>query len=261
MNKYIKDALGVAGIVLGVAVCWSVITYADSYSKSIQPSSFRSFTVSADGDEVTVPDVAEFTFSVITEGGKDLGALQGDNTSKVNKGVEFVKSQGVEAKDITTSGYSVSPRYETSNCYSLSMDGRVCPPPAIVGYTVTSTVSVKARDFTKVGSILSGVVDNGANSVSELQFVIDDPSIAEAKAKEKAIEKAKVKAKDLSKAAGFNIGRLLSVSEGSGYYPSYRSAAYDMAGSAKVISAAPAPVIEPGSQKVNVSVTLTYEIR
>jgi hypothetical protein len=260
MNKYIKNGLGIAGVILGVMLGWSALSYADSFSKSIEPSSFRSFTVSAEGEEIAVPDVAEFSFSVITEGGKDLAALQEENTEKVNKAVEFVKANGIESKDIKTSAYQVSPRYETSNCYGVYSDGRICPPPQIVGYTVTSSSSVKVRDFSKVGDILSGVVSNGANSVSQLSFAIDDPTSVTGKARNEAIAKAMEQADSVASAAGFRVGRLLSISENGGYYPIYRSSLSKDIGVAEA-SYAPSPVIEPGSETVTVSVMMTYEIR
>jgi hypothetical protein len=261
MNKYIKDGLGIAGVILGVAIGWSALSYVDTYSKSTEPSSYRSFTVSAEGEEVAVPDVAEFSFSVITEGGKDLAALQSENTAKVNKAIDFVKSKGIEAKDIKTSSYQVSPRYETSNCYGVYADGRTCPPPQIVGYTVTSSSDVKVRDFSKVGDLLSGTVENGANSVSQLSFTIDDPSSVEAKARDKAVAKAMDQARSVASAAGFKVGKLLSISENGGYYPVYRSLSSAKGAVADEISYVPSPTIEPGSETVNVSVMMTYEIR
>lgn len=262
MNKYIKNGIGVAAVVLGVAIGWSALSYVDTYSKSVEPSSFRSFTVSAEGEEVATPDVAQFSFAVITEGGKDLSALQTENTNKVNKAVDFVKSNGVEAKDIKTSAYQVSPRYETSNCYGIYSDGRVCPPPAIVGYTITSSVEVKARDFAKVGDIISGIVANGANSVSQLNFTIDDPTVVQGKARDKAIAKAMDQAESIARAAGFRTGRLLSIYENQNYSSYNRSLiSSDMAKGAFESAVAPSPAIEPGSENVKVTVNMTYEIR
>ena len=262
MNKYIKDGLGVAGIVFGVAVGWAAIGMSGAYSKSIEPSSYRSFSVSAEGEEVAVPAVAEFSFSVITEGGKDLAALRDENAKKVNGAIEFIKSNEVDAKDIKTSSYQVTPRYETSDCYSVYSSGRTCPPPQIVGYTVTSSSAVKVRDFSKVGELLSGVVENGANSVSGLSFKIDDRTVVEGKARDKAIAKAMDQAKSISSAAGFKVGKLISIND-SRYYPVYGATSYskDSVLGMGGIEAAPSPVIEPGSETVKVTVTMTYEIR
>lgn len=277
MNENIKNYLGYALILAIVVGSFSVISYVRTYSDSIEPGTYRSFNVSGEGKVVAVPDVAEFSFSVITQGGKDLGALQKDNTQKVNKVIEFIKSKGVEAKDIKTENYSVDPRYQNYTCKPVIMVpepaigessassviypvDRACPPPDIVGYNISQSVSVKVRDFTKIGELLSGVVSNGANSVSQLSFVIDDQTELRNKARAEAIAKAQAQAENTARAAGFRLGRLLSIDEGYNY-PVYRAMeAYGKGGDVAAMPA-PAPSIEPGSQDIVVTVNLRYEIR
>lgn len=262
MSEKIKDYLGVAGIVALVGLTLAAAGYVRSYSKSIEPSSFRSFSVSGEGKVVAVPDVAEFTFSVVTQGGKDLVKLQTENTGKVNKAIAFVKSKGVDAKDIQTQGYSVEPRYQYYNCNPgiISSEPTPCPPAEIVGYTVTQSVAVKVRDFGRAGDIVSGVVGEGANSVSGLSFKIDDMEKVRSEARAKAIEQARTKAEAIAKAGGFSVGRLLSLNEtGGGIQPIYgRGGGGDMMYE-KALSA-PVPSIEPGSQDTIVTVQLQYEI-
>lgn len=238
-------------------VGFAALQYSSAYSRSIQPSSFRSFSVSGEGKSIGIPDVAEFSFAVVTQGGKDIGALQTDNTEKANAVIAFVKSNGVESKDIKTEAYDLSPRYQYANCGGYN-NNSVCPPPEIVGYTVTQAVSIKVRDFTKTGTILSGVIGKGANSVSQLNFKIDDPTEVQNMARAEAVEKAKAKAVSIAKAGGFRIGRLLSIEEGGGYYPAYYERGIGIAADA---AGAPKTTIEPGSEDVNVTVTLRYEIR
>lgn len=257
-----KRYLYIAIIVGVLVVAFSTWSYVSSYADSIQPGSFRSFSVSGEGKVVAVPDVAQFDFSVVTEGGKDLGSLQAENTKKVNTAIDFVKSKGVDVKDIKTQNYSISPRYQTYNCYRpLELSVQPCPPAEIVGYSVSQNVQVKIRDFAKIGDILGGVVNAGANAVSQLQFTIDDPEAVRAEARTEAIAKAKVKAKLMARAGDFGIGRLLGIDE-SGQPPIYY--AYGMGGDLMMKEnsiAVPAPTIQPGSQDVTVNVTLRYEIR
>src|SRR3972149_1609655 len=123
----------------------------------------------------------------------DLTVTQTRNTDTANKVIEFLKSSGVESKDIKTVSYNVYPRYSSTYCgpvplyYETGVDAGggyagvtgvarpdVCPPSEIIGYTVEQGVEVKVRDFAKVGDILAGVVENGANSTSQLYFTIDD---------------------------------------------------------------------------------------
>jgi len=259
MNQKIRDILGAVLVGSLVLVSVAIGFYVYAYSRSTEPTSFRSFTVSGNGKIVAVPDVAEFSFSVITEGGTDIATLQKTNTEKINAAIKFVKEKGTKEKDIKTEGYNISPRYQYSNC----IGGQVCPPPEISGYSVQQSVLVKVRDFGMAGDIIAGVVKNGANSVSQLSFTIDDKTAVENEARAEAIDKAKVKAKILAKVGGFRLGRLLSIeevgtpSDPSPYY------AYGMGGGNEMMKnvAAPAPVIEPGSQEVNITMNLQYEIR
>lgn len=261
MDKKIKNYLGISIIAAIIIASISTLIFANIYSKSIQPSSYRSFSVSADSKTTAVPDIAQFSFSVITQGGKDIANLQRENTEKTNRAIGVAKAAGVEDKDIQTSVYSIEPRYQYFSCLSNGKNGaaRPCPPPEIVGYSVTQTVSVKVRDFEKISEILSGVVQSGVNSVSQLSFTIDDPAEVENQARKEAMSKAIAKAESIAAAGKFRLGRLLSVSEG-GFSPfryGFEKAAPLAIGGAD----AELPVIEPGSQEVTVNVTLTYEIK
>ena len=256
-NSHLKQAAWVAGIIALLAVAYSSVAYVRVYDQAIQPGSFRSFAVTGEGKAVSVPDVAEFTASVITQGGKDLAALQKSNTNKANKIVDFVKSKGVEAKDLQTSGYRVEPRYQYYTC----PDRGACPPADIVGYAITQTVAIKVRDFSKAGEILAGVVNAGANSVTQLSFTVDDPVAIQSEARAKAIAEARKQAEAIAKAGGFSVGNLLSVDEGGSQPFMGISSKYGMGGDAEMaVTAAPTPVVEAGSQEFVVRVTLRYEI-
>ena len=225
-----------------------------------EPSLTRSFSVNGEGKITAIPDIAIFSFSVITNGGTDLSSLQEKNTAAANKAIAFVKENGVETKDITTQGYSINPRYQYSNCSGqLSGNSNVCPPPEIVGYSVSQTVQVKVRDFKNIGAIMRGVVSAGANTVSGLSFDIDDRTKLENEARAKAIAAAEERAKTIAKAGHFKIGKIISVSDiGISIPMQYRSfgAVSESAMDAKI-----APIIEPGSQEVNASISITYSVK
>ncbi|MEK7504716.1 MAG: SIMPL domain-containing protein [Patescibacteria group bacterium] len=266
MNERTKNYLGWA-LVLGVlAIAYSAVSYVKTYDESTEPGNFKSFSVSGEGKVALRPDVAEFTFGVVTEGGTNVGTLQEQNTTKVNKAIDFLKGLGVEEKDIKTQNYSLEPRQEFSNCgrYPYATGVETCPPPKIVGYTVRQGVEVKIREeqFDKIGEALSGVVANGANTVSGLNFTVDDRVQAENDARAIAIAEAKRKAEAIAEAGDFALGDLLAIDESGS--PWLYDRKYGMGGDMPVSMmesvAAPAPAIEPGSQEIIVNVTLRYEI-
>jgi uncharacterized protein YggE len=142
--------------------------------------------------------------------------------------------------------------------------GRVCPPATITGYTIRQIAEVKIRDFSKIGDVMAGVVEKGANSVSNFQFTIDEPAKYQNQAKEEAIAKAKEKAGMVADAAGFSVGRLLGIDDS--YYPvtytnSYKSAYGTGAAMDQAVRLESAPSIEAGSQEITSTVTLRYEIK
>ena len=266
MTEKMKNYLGWAMIIAVLFVAGSVWSAARTYSRSIQPSAFRSFSVTGQGKVVARPDVAMFTFNIISEGGTDIAALVRDNTERGNKINSWLKEQGVASKDIKTEQYNLTPRYQNTYCAPTSRAGQpvICPPPSIVGYTVTqeTTVKIRTENFTKIGMILSGVVELGANNVSQLNFTVDDPAVAENDARAKAIAEARAKAKLVARAGGFSVGRLLGIDEGGVppiYAEKFSSRMMSLDGATAGISL-PAPTIEPGSQDVIVTVTLRYEI-
>lgn len=270
MNSNLRNLLGLVGAIAILAVSYAALSYVNAYSESIQPASFRSFSVSGEGKATAVPDVAEFNFQVITEGGTNIASLQSQNTTAINQAIDFLKSQGVASADIKTQYYNLNPRYQTSDCriYPTPLSAGVgnapavvsstCPPPSIVGYTITQSVDVKVRDFTKIGTIMGGVIKNGANQVGSLSFTIDDPTKVQDQARAEAISKAKDKAQAIAAAGGFTVGRLLSIQEGA---PTPLYAPNVMMEAAAKSTGSATPNIQPGSQEVDVTVTMQYEIK
>lgn len=211
MSPSLKNLLALALVVSLAGFLYFGFMITRTYDRSSEPTNFRSFTVQGDGKAVGVPDVASFSFEVISEGDEDLAKLQSDNATKMNASIAFVTKQGIDKKDISTTGYNIQPRYENVICDYRA--GSTCPPAEIVGYTVRQTTHVKVRDFKVISPLLTGVVANGANSVTDIQFALDNPTSVENEARAQAIEKAKEKAKSIAEAGGFSLGRLLEISE------------------------------------------------
>ncbi len=258
MEQKLKNALSIMALVAMLAVSYAAISTAWSYAKAVEPGSYKSFSVAGEGKITVIPDVATFTAKVITEGDKNLDKIQNENTKKVNEIIDYLKSLKIDKKDIKTTSFNVEPRYEYYNCRA----GSICTPPAIVGYTVRQSIGGKIRDFSIVGEALSGVVKKGANSVSGLQFVLDDKESAINQAKSEAIARAKERAKVMAKAGGFRLGDLLSIDEinsSAPYALAYDRAAEDegsfLQTKEEIIT------IEPGSQEIQETVSLRYEIK
>ncbi|MDE1925003.1 MAG: SIMPL domain-containing protein [Patescibacteria group bacterium] len=237
----------------------------------------NTISVSGRGEIFATPDLATFTYSVVSDKAT-VAAAQADATAKSNAITDYLKSAGVSANDIQTSGYSVYPQYEYQNaaCPQPASPGQgavapapvnsvssgstiYCPPgkQVLIGYEASQTTTVKARDLTKAGDLLAGVGTKGASNISGLQFTFDDPNAPQNQARDKAIADAKSKADTLAKSLGVTLVRVVSFNESSG---GIVPRVYSMAASTGA-SAAPSPEISPGQNTITDDVTITYEIR
>lgn len=233
----------------------------------------NTISVSGHGEAVAVPDIATFSFSVVSDK-STVAAAQEDATAKINAVTAYLTDAGVDKKDIQTSDYSVYPQYEYQNAVCptsapVSSGGTsaaiYCPPgkQVLKGYEVRQTTSIKVRDTEKAGDLLAGVGGKGATEVSGLNFTFDKPDMVQDEARDKAIANAKEKADVLAKSLGVHLVRVVSYSE-NGSYPSplyARDMAYGAGVVANQSTKAAAPEISIGQNKVTSDVTVTYEIR
>jgi uncharacterized protein YggE len=219
----------------------------------------NTISVSGYGEAMAVPDIATFTFSVVSEK-PTVAAAQADATQKANATTAYLKEAGIDEKDIQTSDYSVYPQYDY---VQRACTGGYCPggEQVLRGYQVRQTTTVKVRDTEAAGELLGGVGSKGATEVSGLNFTFDDPNQVEDEAREEAIADAKAKAEELARQLGVSIVRVVSFSEsGSGVPMPYKMEAYGRGG-ADMAVAQSAPEISVGQNKVTSSVSVTYEIR
>ncbi len=220
------------------------------------PGTRATISVSADADIFAKPDLAVVLFSTVNEA-KTIESAMTVNTANMNSIIKFVKEQGVDEKDLKTTNFSISPRYEYEQKgaadYYYPSSKRV-----LVGYEVRQSLEVKIRDMAKIGILIEGASGDGANEVGDLQFIIEKQDELKAQARKEAISKAKDKAKELSSQMGVKLGRIMGFSE-NGFSP---QPYYEMAKSSSASGMGGAtPDIATGENKITSSITITYEIR
>lgn len=251
----VKALTALIGVLI-VCVIYTVFFGAlKKYENSLYFS--RTFNVTAEANVTISPDIAKVSFSVVSEG-RNPSTLAEDNNKKINVALEMLKTKGVDEKDIKTTGYNLSPRYEYDEITRRTY---------VSGYTMTQTVSVKIRALDKAAEILGALPDSGVNQISSISFEIDEPDKYLAEAREEASAKAAAKAEEIAKANNFKVGKLVSVYEnryGGGPIPYYNESmsSYYGAGGGSAVDAAKAPAaISPGTTELTVSLNVTYEIR
>lgn len=218
------------------------------YAASVTPA--REVTVTAQGKATATPDLAEISFSVVSQGTSPQN-LSNDNNTKMNAVMQFLGQQGVATSDIQTTGYDLEPNYQ----YDKPTNQNI-----IASYTLTQTVQVKIRDLTKVATVVGGLAPLGVNEIGGVTFTFSDKDDIVAAARADAMNKAKTMAEALASDAGASLGNVVTVSESS-MIP-YPTPVYAMASNAGAMgTAAVTPTIQPGTQDVTDNVTVTYALR
>jgi uncharacterized protein YggE len=231
-------AIRIAALVVAAAavVAFAGVGRPDSAGGGSKPTG--GITVTGTGTVTSVPDEATFTVGVQTQGSTARDALA-SNSEQMRRVIAAVRLAGVSKDDVQTQDVSVSANYSDGN--------------QIDGYSASNSVLVTIRDLTRAGKVLDAASNAGANQVYGPSLSRSDQDALEKKALRDAVGEARTKAEALAKAAGVSLGGVTAITEGSsgGAEPYY---ATDLR-----MAKADAP-IEPGTQDIQASVTITFAI-
>jgi len=197
-------------------------------------------TVVGTGSVTTTPDTAEWSFGVQTSAETAEAALSA-NSEAMKRVVASLTDAGVSGDDLQTEQVSVWPR--------TGDDG-----VAIVGYDASNTVRATVRDLDRAGGIVDAAVAAGANQVYGPSLTVSDADAQYQAAVDAAFDDARARAEAIAEKAGVTLGAPVAIVEGGGGVPVpyYRGA---------VAEAAAADVaVEPGTQDVGASLTVTFAI-
>jgi len=168
----------------------------------------RTISIDGKGEVTTAPDTAFVDAGVTTTAKTARDALT-ENTKAMGDLITTLKTAGVAATDIQTSGFSVNPQYFYAD---RDAEGNT-PPPRITGYQVQNGVNVRVRKLADLGTILDQIVTVGANTINGVNFTVDDPAKLLDEARKAAFANAEAKAKTYADAAGIGLGEVLTISE------------------------------------------------
>jgi uncharacterized protein YggE len=215
----------------------------------VEPALPRTITVVGEGKVKIKPDIAQINIGIEIVGDtvEEASSQTADTMDAV---LATLTAQGVEEKDIQTSGYSVWVE-------------RPYGPEGPTGdalYHVNNTVSVTIRDLDTVGTILDAAIEAGANNIYGVTFSLADPSPLMSEGREKAVADARSKAEDLAQLNNVTIGEVISISEviaAGGYYAGgFRGLAV-----AEGMGGGGGGPISPGELEMAVQLQITYSIQ
>jgi uncharacterized protein len=202
----------------------------------------RFVSVSATGSVNVEPDLATVSVAAIVEADTAKEALA-RSTAVMTKLIDGLKALGIAAKDIQTTAINIEPRY------TQAKDGR---PAALAGYRLVNRVHLTVREVKRLGEILDGAIDLGANQVNGIDFNVSNAEILMDDARKLAIANARRRAELYAAAAGAQLGSVLTISE--------TNASPKAQPMARAAAGGPVP-IQAGTRTLTVEVNITYALR
>ena len=152
--------------------------------------------VGADGKFETAPDIALIQFNISAQadsakGAYDQAAKQAEATRQV------LRSNGIDPKAAEIGFFSVNPQYDWKSAKHK-----------VIGYQVTTSVSLKLRDFSKIGPVTQQLADASVSDSQSLSYTLDSTEEAKSKAVADAYRRARASAQALANASGRTLGEL-----------------------------------------------------
>ncbi|GAC1306024.1 MAG: SIMPL domain-containing protein [Acidimicrobiales bacterium] len=207
-------------------------------------------TASAEGRAEGAPDLLTVSLGVQTRNHTAQGALA-DNSTKAQALIAKLKGDGVADKDIQTAQLQVNPEYT---------GGGPGVAPTVTGYVVNNIVTAKLRKLERAGSLIDDAVAAAGNDarVNTIGYSIDDDGALLANARADAVRQAQVRAKAMAQAAGVTLGPVRAITDVS--QPQIQPMYFGAAGAAAGVANSSAPPLQPGTQRLTVSVLVVFDL-
>src|SRR5271166_7088103 len=197
--------------------------------------------VVADGKFEAEPDTALMQFSVSAQE-DNLQAANARASKAAEQVRQLLRNNGLDPKQAQVGMFSVQPIYDYKN-----------PKRKLVGYRVDTNISIKLKDFSKIGPITQGLADMDVTGNQTLNYVLDDMDAAKIKAVEDALHRANAEANAVARSSGRTLGDLSYASVDTYEQPQPRPMAMAAPMAMKAGEAVPAPTEEFGAQKITVT--------
>ncbi|MBU0578549.1 SIMPL domain-containing protein [Patescibacteria group bacterium] len=178
------------------------------------------------------PDEISMVVTKVTTGVNSTQVItQGD--SEVQSLINTVKTIAPDV-EINKSFYQITP--------TIGMSGQKI-------YQAANAFGIKFSDVTQASIMVQALYANEATSVSNVTFTSSTKEVVEQEARVKAVADAKTKAKEIAKASGKRLGRMVAISD------DYKSAA-----SAVSSSDSTATGSDFSNVSISKSVSIMYEV-
>ncbi len=197
--------------------------------------------VGADGKFDSDPDTAVVQFNISAQEDKLQEATQ-KATQAAEQIRQLLRSNGLDPKDAQISRFTTQPVYDYKN-----------PKRKLVGYRVDANISIKLKDFSKIGPITEGLSNMEVTDTS-ISYLLDDIDAAKIKAVEDALRRTHDEANAVARSSGRTLGELSYASVDTYEQVPVRPMMAKAMGMSAGPAAAPAPpTAEFGAEKITVT--------
>ena len=200
----------------------------------------NSVYVGADGKFESAPDTAVLQFNISVQDNKAHAAYE-HASKQVEQVRQALRDNGVEPKVANIGFFAVQPAYEWQD-----------RKRKVIGFRVTTDVTLKLKDFSKIGPITQQLADANVSETQTLNYMLENMDEAKNKAVEDAYRRARNSADSLARASGRTVGELSYASVDTFETPRIVAPRMARAMSARA-DAAPAPTEEFTPQTLTVT--------
>src|SRR5215469_13599281 len=165
----------------------------DHPANAAQPNTV---VVSADGKFEAPPDLAVVQFNISAQAGTAKTAYE-QASKQAERTREILRSNGLEPKAAEIGSYAIQPRYDWKN-----------PTHKLIGYDVNVSVTIKVKDFSKIGPITQELADNTVGEGQSVNYTLENIDSAKSKAVEDAYRHARTSAETVARISGRALGDL-----------------------------------------------------
>ncbi|HVP55188.1 MAG TPA: SIMPL domain-containing protein [Candidatus Eisenbacteria bacterium] len=197
--------------------------------------------VGADGKYEAEPDTAVVQFNISAQE-DNLQAANARASKAAEQVRQLLRSNGLDPKQAEVGMFSVQPVYDYKN-----------PKRKLVGYRVETNITIKVKDFSKVGPITQGLADMDVTGNQNLTYTLDDMDAAKIKAVEDALRRAHDEAHAVARSSSRSLGELSYAAVDTYELPRPRPMQMAARSVTMNVEATPAPTEEFGAQKITVT--------
>ena len=197
--------------------------------------------VGADGKCEAEPDTAVVQFDISAQE-DNVQAANARATKAAEQVRQLLRNNGLDPKQAQVGTFSVQPVYDYKN-----------PKRKLVGYRVDTSITIKFKDFSKIGPITQGLADMDITGNQSLSYILEDMDAAKIKAVEDALHRAHEEAGAVARSSSRSLGELSYASVDTYEQPRPRPMMMAAKSVTMNVEATPAPTEGFGAQKVTVT--------